>query len=180
MVPVIVESSKPVLDKSPEIKALSSSAVIGRFISCSVVAPKSSVTSTEKESLPLKLELGVFVHLPVAAAIVAAPLVEFLPEAIEKIEASVRPYGSVAYIVPVIVESSKPVLDRSPEIKALSSSAVIVRFISCSVVAPKSSVTSTEKESLPLKLELGVNVHLPVAAAIVAAPLVEFLPDAIE
>ena len=121
-----------------------------------------------------------YVHLPVAAAIVAVPLVEFLPEAIEKIEASVRPSGSVADMVPVIVESSKPVLDKSPEIKALSSIADIVRLISCYVVAPKSSVTSTENESLPLKLELGVYVHLPVAAAIVAVPLVEFLPDAIE
>ena len=53
----------------------------------------------------------------------------------------------------MIVESSGEVLLRSPEIMAGSSSAVIVRFISCSVVAPKSSVTSTEKESLPLKLE---------------------------
>ena len=144
MVPVIVESSKPVLDKSPEIKAVSSIAVIVRLISCSVVAPKSSVTSTENESLPLKLELGVYVHLPEAAAVVAVPLVGFVTDAIEKIEPSVRPSGSVADMVPVITESSKPVLDKSPEIKAGSSIADIVRLISCSVVAPKSSVTSTE------------------------------------
>ena len=83
-------------------------------------------------------------------------------------------------MVPVIVESSTPVLDRSPEIKALSSVAVIVRLISCSVAPPLSSLIKTENKSLPLKLELGVYVHLPVAAAIVAVPLVGFLPDAIE
>ena len=65
-------------------------------------------------------------------------------------------------MVPVIVESSKPVLDRSPEIKALSSIADIVRFISCSVDPPLSSVIKTVNESLPLKLRLGVYVHLPV------------------
>ena len=61
--------------------------------------------------------------------------------------------------MPLISESSTPVLDRSPEIKAGSSIADIVRLISCSVAAPKSSVTSTEKESLPLKLRLGVYVQ---------------------
>ena len=55
-------------------------------------------------------------------------------------------------MVPVIVESSTPVLDRSPEIKALSSVAVIVRLISCSVDPPLSSVIKTVNESLPLKL----------------------------
>ena len=111
---------------------------------------------------------------------VAVPLVEFLPEAIEKIEPSVRPSGSVADMVPVIVESSGEVLDKSPEIKVESSIAVIVRLISCSVYPPLSSVIKTVNESLPLKLELGVYVHLPVAAAIEAVPLAGFLSDAIE
>ena len=75
-----------------------------------------------------------------------------------------RPSGSVADMLPVITESSAPVLDRSPDIEAGSSRAVIARLISCSVAAPKSSVTSTENESLPLKLELGVYVHFPEAA----------------
>ena len=91
-----------------------------------------------------------------------------------------RPSGSVADMLPVIVESSTPVLDRSPEIRAGSSIAVIARLISCSVAAPKSSVTSTENESLPLKLGLGVYDHFPVAAVMEAVPLVGFLADAIE
>ena len=83
-------------------------------------------------------------------------------------------------MVPVIVESSGEVLLRSPDIKAGSSSADIVRFISCSVAPPLSSVIKTENESVPLKLELGLYVHLPVAAVIEAAPLLGFLLEAIE
>ena len=55
-----------------------------------------------------------------------------------------------------------------------------MRLISCSVDPPLSSVIKTVNESLPLKLRLGVYVHLPEAAAVVAVPLVGFLPDAIE
>ena len=52
-------------------------------------------------------------------------------------------------MLPVIVESYKPVLLTSPAIKAESSKAVMVKLISCSVDPPLSSVIKTEKESLP-------------------------------
>ena len=88
-------------------------------------------------------------------------------------------------MVPVIVESSRLILLVSPVMLALlsrviSSIADIVRLISCSVAPPLSSVIKTEKESLPLKLRLGLYVHLPVAAVIEAVPLVGFLLEAIE
>ena len=53
-----------------------------------------------------------------------------------------------------VSSSAEP--DLSPEMTAGSSTAVMVRSICCVVVPPRSSVTVTVKESLPLKLAFGV------------------------
>ena len=62
---------------------------------------------------------------------------------------SVRPSTSIADNVPVIVESSAPMPEVSPEITARSSTGVIVSEISWVVVPSWSSVTVTVKESTP-------------------------------
>ena len=68
-----------------------------------------------------------------------------------------RPSASVAERVPVMAEvSSSAEPEVSPEMAAGSSTAVMVRSICCVVVPPRSSVTVTVKESLPLKLAFGV------------------------
>ena len=69
---------------------------------------------------------------------------------------SVRPSGSVAERVAVMVESSAPEPELHEETTADSSSEVSVRLMACVVVPPKSSVMVTVKESVPLKLAVGV------------------------
>ena len=60
-----------------------------------------------------------------------------------------RPSTSVAERVPVIVVSSSPETEISPDITLRSSTGVILRETSCLVVPPRSSVTVTVKESVP-------------------------------
>ena len=87
----------------------------------------------------------------------AVPFVGVLPDSMEKTVLSVRPSGSLAARVPVMAdESSAPLPEVSPEMVAGSSTAVIVREMVCVVLPPRSSVTVTVKESLPLKLALGL------------------------
>ena len=68
----------------------------------------------------------------------------------EKIEPSVSPSVSDADTVPESVVSSLPVIDKSPEKVAASSTAETEREIVCTVVPPRSSVMVTPNESAPL------------------------------
>ena len=74
----------------------------------------------------------------------------------EKTEPLVRPSASVALRVSVMVESSGPEPEVPEETTAGSSTAVMVRSMSCVVVPPASSVMVTVKASMPLKLAVGV------------------------
>ena len=66
-----------------------------------------------------------------------------------KTEPSVRPSTSEAERVPVMVESSAPEPELPEETTAESSTAVIVRSMSCVVVPPSLSVMVTVKASVP-------------------------------
>ena len=73
-VPVIAASSSdPVAEVSPEKEPGSFTDVTIRLMTCVSVWPSSSVTATVKESEPLKLAFGVYVHIPVVASIEAVP-----------------------------------------------------------------------------------------------------------
>ena len=80
-----------------------------------------------------------------------------MPSAIEKTVESVSPSASVAVRVPEMAEiSSAPEPVVSPVIVAGSSTAEMVNEMTWVVVPLQSSVMVTMKESLPLKLAVGV------------------------
>ena len=61
----------------------------------------------------------------------------------------VSPSISSALMIPVILSSSTPVLDMSPDMTAKSSTGKISSSTVCLVVPPRSSVTVTVNESVP-------------------------------
>ena len=131
------------------------------LITCVLVKPCASVYVTVKLSAPLKSAVGVYVHAPVAALMLAVP---FAAAPVTANGFTPAPSGSLAVSVPVIAPpSSTPVpLRFPPNTAAPSSTAVTVTlnvFVTASTppfAVPPLSCTMTVMVAVPFAFATGV------------------------